>query len=208
MAIGVKGVFYFGVKTMEIWKDIPEYEGLYQVSNMGRVKSLDRWITQKYSREKGYYNRLMLGKIINPFSDKNGYQYVSLSKDNKVKRGCVHYLVLKTFIGERPSSYDCNHLNGQKNDNRLENLEYCTKSDNLKHSYRVLNRKHRKYPIGNQHHKAKLTDSDVINIRQLYSSEIHTQKELAQIFGVTQTNISIIVRGEGWKHLPSDTIKI
>lgn len=189
---------------IEEWRDIPGYEGLYQVSNLGTVRSLDRWITQRFSKVKGYYTRLFPGKIIRPFSDKNGYQYVGLSKNNRVDRNPVHYLVLKSFIGERPQNYDCNHLNGKKGDNRLDNLEYCTKSDNLRHSYRFLNRKHRDYPIGNKHHKAKLTDNDVVEIRKLYSSKQYNQKQLAEIFHVAQTNISIIVRGNGWKHLISD----
>lgn len=189
---------------MEIWKDIPGYEGLYQVSNMGRARSLDRWITQKHAMKEGHYTRLFPGKLMNPFPDKRGYQYISLSKNGITKRGCVHYLVLKTFVGERPLNYDCNHLNGKKGDNRLGNLEYCTKSENMRHALDVLKIVRRSGTIGEKHHKAKLTDNDIVRIRKLYSSKQYIQKQLAKIFGVSQRTISLIVRGEGWKHLKAD----
>lgn len=186
----------------EIWRDIPGYEGYYQVSNMGRVRSLDRWVQNKDPR--GSYLRKFPGKILKPFPDENGYQYVSLAKEGKTRRGCVHILVLRTFIGERPLNYDCNHRNGKKGDNRLENLEYCTKSENLLHSYNLLDRAHGGV-AGSKHHKAKLTDNDIMNIRKLYSSGEYTQKQLGKLFGVTQTNISNIVIGIGWKHIPNPT---
>ena len=182
---------------MEIWKDVPEYEGYYQVSNMGRIRSVERLVTQRHSATKGFYTRKFPERIMNPFADKSGYQYVSLSKDNCIERKCVHVLVLQAFIGNRPDNHECNHLNAIKNDNRLENLEYCTKSENIRYSYNFP----RKLggTKGENHHKAKLTRNDVKEIRQLYLSKQYTQVQLAKIFNVTQTNISIITRGDGWK---------
>lgn len=184
---------------MEIWKDIPGYEGLYQVSNMGRVKSLDRWIEQKDPR--GNYLRPFPGKAMKPFYSTQRYLYVTLS-DKYGKRGkvSVHILVLRSFVGECPHKYQCNHLNGKRDDNRLENLEYCTRSDNLKHSYKVL-RRPKGGVIGENHHKAKLNNSDVIEIRKLYKTNKYPQTRLAKMFNVRQTTISNIVNGIGWKHL-------
>lgn len=187
---------------MEIWKDIPGYEGYYQVSNMGRVRSLDRWIEQEDPR--GNYFRPFPGRIIKPYYSTQGYRYVAISnKKSKGKKASVHILVLRSFIGVCPDKYQCNHINGKRDDNRLENLEYCTRSDNIKHSYKILNRP-KGGVIGENHHKAKLANNDVINIRKLYSSGQFTQKQLSKMFGIAQTGISNIVNGIGWKHLETD----
>jgi hypothetical protein len=109
----------------EIWKDIPWYEGLYQVSNLGEIKSFKN-------------NRWGIGQenILKPQKNTSGYLQIILNKQTYR----VHRLVMLAFIWE--SKLDVNHINWIKTDNRLENLEYCTRSENLKHSYRVLKRHH------------------------------------------------------------------
>ena len=116
------------MKSKEIWKDIPEYEGLYQVSNLGKIKSLERY------NYKGHHN---LEKILKPVLCKNGYYYVSLCKNKKVKSFQVHRIVANTFLNNK-NNYPCiNHINGVKTDNRVENLEFCTYSHNEKEAYRI-----------------------------------------------------------------------
>ena len=101
----------------EIWKDIPNYEGLYQASNLGRVKSLER----SYRRKE---------KILKPGINQYGYYQVALCKQSIVKRYLVHRLVWEAFNGTIPENMQVNHINEIKTDNRLENLNLMTAKEN------------------------------------------------------------------------------
>lgn len=106
---------------MEEWKDIEGYEGLYQVSNYGRVKSLGRCITYIDGRKKEIKE-----KMLHLFTNELGYYHVSLSKCGVVKRFKVHRLVAKAFL-ENPNNYPAiNHRDENPQNNRVENLEWCT----------------------------------------------------------------------------------
>jgi hypothetical protein len=104
---------------IEIWKDIPEYEGLYQVSNWGRVKSLERVIIYKDGREK-----ILPEKILKPFL-RDEYYGVDLFKDGKRKMFTAHRLVALVFLENPDNLPQVNHRNEIKTDNRVENLEWC-----------------------------------------------------------------------------------
>lgn len=121
----------------EIWKDIPGYEGLYQVSNIGRVKSLAR----KNS------NVCLKTRILTERVNQNGYILYCLQKNKERKWNRVHRLVAACFI-PNPNNYPVvNHIDGNKTNNKIENLEWCTRSYNTKHAYKTGLRK--KY-IGNK----------------------------------------------------------
>lgn len=113
----------------EIWRDVKDYEGIYQVSNLGRVKSLDRKV-----RSKNLSFRLKKQKILTP-SLSNNYLGVILSVEDNQKRFNVHRLVVTSFIGDIPNGLVVNHINFNKIDNRLKNLEIVSQRDNA-------NRKH------------------------------------------------------------------
>ena len=107
----------------EIWKDIPEYEGLYQVSNLGRVKSLPKeWITGIRTIRR--HN----GKILKPFMCLEGYLTVSLLKNFKCKKFKVHQLVAMAFLNHKPCGFNLviDHINDNPSDNRVENLQIVT----------------------------------------------------------------------------------
>lgn len=109
----------------EIWKDIPDYEGLYQVSNLGRIKSLPRNGTIKQER------------ILKQVLDSNGYLIVGLWKNNKSKKMCVHWIIADTFIYKGKNDEVINHIDGNKLNNCVNNLERCTQSKNVKEAIRL-----------------------------------------------------------------------
>lgn len=113
----------------EIWKDIKGYEGLYQVSNLGRVKSLDRWLIYKDGKK-----RLWKGQIIKPLLHKDGYYRVCLYKKTKQKYLFIHRLVAETFLGNPKKLPVINHKNCIRTDNTPDNLEFCTIQYNNEYS--------------------------------------------------------------------------
>lgn len=114
----------------EIWKDVAGYEGLYQVSNMGRVKSLAR--TRNMNLPWG--GIAPVNERIRKFGKSLGYQNITLSKNGVNERIRVHKLVAMTFIPNPRGCTQINHKNGDKHDNRVENLEWVTPSENQRHA--------------------------------------------------------------------------
>lgn len=118
----------------EIWRDIEGYECLYQVSNLGRIRSLDRYVDR-------YTNHLIKvfrkGRLLESHLDKDGYLLVTLCKNNKVKLCRVHRLVAEAFI-PNPNNYPIiNHKDEIKDNNCVENLEWCTHKYNLCYGTRL-----------------------------------------------------------------------
>lgn len=116
---------------MEQWRDIEGYEGLYQVSNEGRVRSLDKIVSSKCGSKS-----LRKGKIMKPHIADNGYLRVILQNNGVIKNYPLHYLVIKTFIGEKPEGMQINHKDENKLNNSVENLEYCTPKYNCNYGNR------------------------------------------------------------------------
>lgn len=108
-------------------KDIKGYEGLYQISSDGKVYSKDRYVKGRYSK------RLIKGKALKTYLDKSGYERVDLYKNNHVSKCKVHRLVLITFDKER-KDLDVNHIDGNKLNNSIDNLEWCTRKENIHHA--------------------------------------------------------------------------
>lgn len=123
---------------MEVWKDIVGYEGKYQVSNLGYIKSLEMWTGDKYIKRD---------KILRGSLSKNGYLYVSLCKGGKAKKYKVNRLVAQAFIENPYNLPITNHIDGDKTNNCVDNLEWTTQSENLKHAYRIGLRKAVAYKI-------------------------------------------------------------
>lgn len=169
----------------EIWKDIPGYEGKYQVSNMGRVKSISRIIQGR--NQFGSFEWRSPELYLRPGrADK--YGHLSVVLNNPRKSRLVHQLVMLAFVGEPPEGMCVLHSNGNASDNRLSNLRYDTQSENVLDVYRQ--RKAWK----------KLTVEDVGGIRFGLSCGISCT-ELGRMFGVGHQAISKIKNGERYQWL-------
>jgi hypothetical protein len=114
----------------EIWKDVKGYEGLYQVSNIGRIKRLRTETRDKRNRVRIKNEVILVQNTIN-----SGRYLIQLSKHGKVERYLVHRLVATSFLPNPFNKKTVNHLNGNYQDNRVENLEWATHSENLKHAW-------------------------------------------------------------------------
>ena len=120
----------------EIWRPIVGYEGLYEVSNLGRVRSMGHYVTQI-----GYcgtpFTRFYKGRIINTPPTRNGYETLTLSNGSKRETKSVHRLVAEAFIPNPDNLPQVNHKNEVKTDNRAENLEWCTIAYNVTYGHRI-----------------------------------------------------------------------
>lgn len=128
---------------IETWENIKGYEGYYVISSSGIVKSLDRRVYESRVGE-----RRIKGVILRPHTNRFGYVYVQLWKNKKGVNFLVHRLLAETFIENPLLKSDVNHKNGVRNDNRLDNLEWATRSENVLHGYRENGRKPAKYWLG------------------------------------------------------------
>lgn len=164
----------------EIWKDIKGYEGLYQVSNLGRVKSLN-------------YNKTGKEKILRPVSTPDGYLKVNLySSKCCTKR--IHRLVAETFI-EIPE-LEVNHLNGNKEDNSIENLEWCTHPENERYSWKVLGKRINSRSKRDKNNKGKGTAKAVIqyDLNDNYMKRWESASEAGRVLNIRSNKISACCR--------------
>jgi mevalonate kinase len=181
----------------EEWKDISGYEGLYQVSNLGNVKSLVReWNQKHYSGGSSHYKTKE--RILKQRKDKNtGYMYIGITKDRKQKKYAVHRLVAMAFLNKKDNENYINHLDNNKTNNRVDNLEWCTQSHNIKYAY---DNKTKKPP-----HMKKVQqldfDGNVINI-------FESLQEAFRKTGIQATNINKCCEGKRnqaggykWQHI-------
>lgn len=167
---------------MENWKQIPIVPA-YEVSDLGRVRRL----------KPGCATRP--GRIVRGFDKSDGYHRVLLAiEPNKYRLFVTHRLVMAAFVG--PSTLHVNHKNGVRNDNRLENLEYVTRSQNQCHARDVLGT----FVNGSRNGRAKLTEADVLEIRRLRNEGVIVRK-LAEQFGVHKNMIQSIIYRKAWTHL-------
>lgn len=149
-----------GEDMKELWKDIKGYEGCYQVSNLGRIKSLDRMTNNQY----GEY--FMKGRILkNSIIKDKGYCRVSLNNGNGKISKRVHRLVAEAFIPNPENKPEVNHKDGNKLNNCVSNLEWCTNKENIEHSIRTGLKKHCN---GCSNSSSKFTEEDIIFIRKNY----------------------------------------
>lgn len=170
----------------EIWKDVKGFEGLYWVSNLGRVK------TRKRQGSKG-------GLLKKRLLIQTGYPYVDLQdvKNKKVERYTIHRLVAIHFIPNPENKPQVNHINSIRDDNRVENLEWVTNLENVQHSQAAGRFNHR----GENNNSAKLTEKQVVEIKVLLAKGDLNNVQIGKIFNATRENIRDIKHGKIWNHV-------
>lgn len=180
----------------EVWKDIPGFEGCYQASTFGRIRSLggsitmaNRWGTETTINKKG--------RVLRPWISKSGYLYIGLGLKSKKE---VHYFVAVTFLGPRLHLHQVNHKDGIKTNNDISNLEWCTRSANIKHAFATgLNHS------GSKHGISKLDEQQVTEIKMLLEGKKRYSKpyysDLAKDYGVDRKTIEAIAKNKTWRQI-------
>ena len=149
----------------EIWKDARGFEGIYQVSNLGRIRSVDRYVNSGLKNVKTFLHK---GKILKQQQNRCGYLLIRGKKDNKKINILLHQIVAETFISNPENKPEVNHIDGNKQNNCVSNLEWVTYSENLKHAFRTGLKKSK---YGKDHHNIRLVnqyDKDNNFIKQWY----------------------------------------
>lgn len=189
--------------TRESWKDIKKYEGLYQISNLGRVKSLER-----FANGKGGRKRLVKERILKTKVHGHGYEAVAISKDGKKTTFSVHRLVAIAFIPNPEFKETVNHIDGVKTNNVLANLEWATHKENSRHAVSTglkpaSNPNKNGRVQGEKNTSAKLNDEKVLFIREnsRRNGGSLSVRELSNMFGVCTAVISAVSSFKIWKHV-------
>jgi len=162
----------------EIWKEVDWFDGMYLISNFGRLKSMHNNIIRKPFLKEKRYPKLVLNK--------NGKKYMRY----------IHRMVAIAFISNPKNKKQVNHIDGNKCNNNVSNLEWNTPSENMQHSI-----KNKLHPSGEKCSWAKLTEKQVIEIRKLSKNSNITHAKLGNIFGINQSAITNIINHKRWKHI-------
>lgn len=147
--------------------------------------------------ESGQISSEKSNKFLSDRPNTHGYPTVTVYNNKKIRRIRVHREVAKAFLACPDPTLDVNHKDGIKTNNHVSNLEWCTRKENERHSREILgNRKE-----GEGHGQAKVSNDDVVKIRELYSTGNYYQREIAELFNVSQMAISNIVNKRTWDHV-------
>jgi len=176
----------------EFWRPAYGFEKIYEVSNLGRV----RRIAKTSGGTVGY--------ILKPYI-MAGYHYVSLCPGHgaKPRKMRLHRIVARTFLGKPPEGKpEVNHKNCDRLDNKVDNLEWVSRSENMLHASkngRIVSVPPVRY--GTENNRAKLTESIVRQVRKLYATGEYSQREIGDMFGVTKTTINNVIVGSTWANV-------
>lgn len=175
----------------EIWKAVNGYEGLYEVSNKGRVKTLKKPCILK--KRQFFFPE----KVMKQHPNKWGYPMVSMSKDGIAGGFSVHRLVAIAFIDNPENKPQVNHIDGNKLNNYVSNLEWATRKENMRHSWDIGLRTAYKRPQGEGSTRAKLTNDQA---REIRASDL-SHRKLAKVYGVNHSTIADIKKGIRYKEI-------
>jgi hypothetical protein len=183
------------MEMTENWKDIAGFEGFYQISDLGRVRSLDR----KVATTRGRLHSCR-GRVLKPMTtscdSSAAYHVVNLQRGGRFTYRLVHALVAEAFIGPRPAGLQVNHKDGMKANNAATNLEYVTPSENKRHAHAnsLVN-----VAKGERHGCAKLTEDAVRKIVAAIGTAPY--REIAMLHGCSPHTVCAIATGKAWKHI-------
>lgn len=163
----------------EIWKPILGYEGLYEISNLGRVKSLPK-IKGRYMQKNS--------NLLNPKTNRDGYLCITLQCDKLKKHVQLHRLVTINFIPNLTNLPQVNHIDGNKKSNHVDNLEWCASKENINHGWEIGLYKRLRSPM------RRFTDEQIFEIKELYKTM--SQHAIGKRYGVSHGSIGRIVRNE------------
>ena len=179
---------------MEVWKPIPDYEGLYEASDEGQVRSLDRMVAQLGAKTKS-----IKGKTLRSHISTNKYLTVGLWKMGKQSHMLVHFAVASAFIGERPLGHQVCHNDGDRLNNEASNLRYDTVSENMRDTVRHGTSKiHLCSGFGEKNGNVKLMESEVVEIKRRISFGESLRAISNDYSQVTYSTIKRINQGKIW----------
>lgn len=182
-------------KDLNFWGTILGQEGKYQISYTGKVKSLPKKIKNRNGTFR-YSNELILK---NRLRSKDGYYFVSFYDNYKFTTQTIHRLVAMAFIPNPENKPYVNHIDGNKLNNHVSNLEWANCSENMLHAYRTgiaISQK------GSKCHKSKMTESNVLAIRRLYKrNPFVNRRNIAKKFGVAYNTITCVILRKTWTHI-------
>lgn len=166
------------------WQPVRGYEGLYEVSNYGQIRGIDRIETLKDGRK-----RFRHGKQLATMTKRHGYQAVNLYSHGAMKTVLVHRLVAQVFVPNPDGKPEVNHINGDKSDNRASNLEWVTSAENIRHAYEIGLKK--------ADHHGRLSNQQIRDIRASHEK----QKEIAKRHRISRTLVGLIKQRKIYKEV-------
>ena len=176
-------------QTIERWRPVPGWEGFYEVSDHGRVRSLDRVVANGTGMAR------KRGRIMRTFICRSGYPSVKLAQQERREGPMVHRLVLDAFVGPCPPGHETRHLNGRPTDNALANLAWGLPTENA-----ADRRAHGTHREGERLPQSRFTDATALQALRMHATGA-TYGQVAEAFGVRPTTVAALVIRRTWKHL-------
>lgn len=170
----------------EEWRDAPETGGLYQVSNMGRVKSFKRRVPA----------------LLKPTTNGMNYWQVGWRVDGKRFSYLLHRLVMLTFAPiENPDKWEVNHLDFDTANCALSNLEWASPLHNTRHFHKSGRKRDLSEITGTNHHLSRLNEAKVIEMRAAFATGNYDCMQLARMYGISQSTVLQVIKGQTWKQI-------
>lgn len=178
--------------VQERWLPVLQYESLYEVSDLGRVRSKRHVVVRRNGTTQTIKERVLKQNI----AIRGGYAVLKLARNGNRKHFSVHFLVARAFIGPRPTGHEVAHWDGNPENPCLTNLRYATPVENDHDKIR-----HGTRPRGEINGHAVLTEDDVLKIRSMIASGAVTQSQMADEYRISRGHMSMIVNRKIWVHI-------